>query len=252
LALKYTLIILLSLFLFGGCTDLDEESTTYINEEEYVVFPEMDGEVAYHMKKYLINYFKSIAIGSEFGDKTRVVKKWKTPMKIFLGGEPTDTLHKELGLIINEINGYATDGFSIEEVTDSLDSNFYIYFGSSSNYAKQHTYLAQLIVENKGLFTFYHESDFWIYKGHMYVDTERSFIEEQRHILREELTQALGLANDIPHDSFSIFYNQPSTTTEYSSLDIEVIRLLYHPSIIAGLGEDNVQSSLESLLGVDN
>lgn len=250
--MKYILFILSSLLFFAGCTNLDSESTTYVNEEEYVVFPEMDGEVAYHMKKYLINYFKSIAIGSEFGDKTRVIKKWRTPMKIHVGGEPTDAHLNELELIINEINGYVTDGFSIETVTDSLDSNFYIYFGSGSNYAKKYSYLAQLIVENKGLFTFFHDSDFWIYKGHMYVDTERSFIEEQRHILREELTQSIGLANDIPHDSFSIFYDKPSSTTEYSTFDIEVIRLLYHPAIIAGLGEDNVQSSLESLLGVDN
>lgn len=250
--MKYILFILFSVLLFVGCTDLDGETTTYVNDDEYVVFPEMDGELAYHMKKYLITYFKNIAIGSEFGDKSRVIKKWKTPMKVYVGGEPTDSLLKELDLIISEINGYATDGFRIEEVADSLDSNFYIYFGTSSNYAKQHSYLAQLIVDNKGLFTFYHDNDFWIYKGHMYVDTERSFIEEQRHILREELTQALGLANDIPHDSFSIFYNRPSRTTEYSSWDIEVIRLLYHPAIIAGLGEDNVQSSLESLLGVDN
>ena len=133
-----------------------------------------------------------------------------------------------------------------------MDSNFYIFLGSSSEYAKKYSYLARLVTDNKGLFTTFHDAEFNIYGGHMYVDTERSVIEEQRHILREELTQSLGLGNDIPHDSSSIFYKDPSRTTQYSFWDVEVIRLLYHPAIIAGLGEDSVQRVLENLLGVDN
>ena len=240
------------MFILIGCTGLGSEEPLYTSDEEYIVFPDVDEETAFLMKKYLITHFKSIAIGSEFGDKSPVIKKWQSGMKIFIGGEPDNTLLTDLDLIIEEINGYATDGFSMEIVTDSIDSNFYIYFGSSSNYAKQYTFLGQLIAENKGLFTIYHDREFWIYKGHMYVDTERSVIEEQRHILREELTQSIGLANDIPHDASSIFYKDPSRTTEYSDLDIEVIRLLTHPALIAGLSEESVQDVLENLLQVNN
>jgi len=240
------------MILLTGCTDLGEERTTFIHDEEYVVFPEVDGEIAYHMKKYLITYFKSVAIGSEFGDKSPLIKKWQTDMKIFLGGTPSDTLLGELDLIIEEINGYITDDINLEIVQDSLESNFYIYFGTSSNYAKKYSFLAQLIVDNKGLFTIYHDRDHWIYKGHMYVDMERSLVDEQIHILREEITQSLGLANDIPHDPTSIFYKGDSRTRAYSQLDIEVIRLLYHPVLIAGLGEESVQGILEELLKVSN
>lgn len=250
--MKYFILILSSLFLLAGCTDLGEEGTTFTYDEEYVVFPELEGEMAYHMKKYLITFFKSIAIGSEFGDKSPIVKKWKTDMKIFVGGTPSDTLLGELDLIIEEINEYMTDDISVEIVQDSIESNYYIYFGTSSNYAKKYSFLAPLIVENKGLFTIYHDRDYWIYRGHMYVDMERSLIDEQLHILREELTQSLGLANDIPHDPLSIFYKGDSRTRAYSQMDIEVIRLLYHPTLIAGLSEESVQGVLEELLQVSN
>lgn len=60
------------------------------------------------------------------------------------------------------------------------------------------------------------------------VDTYRANEGEQKHLLREELTQSLGLFNDSPKYRESIFYDGWTTTTEYSDLDREPIQMLYN------------------------
>jgi hypothetical protein len=63
----------------------------------------------------------------------------------------------------------------------------------------------------------------------MYVDLYRANeIDEQKHLLREELTQSLGLVNDSWKYKNSIFYQGWTTTTEYSDIDRELIDILYN------------------------
>jgi hypothetical protein len=60
---------------------------------------------------------------------------------------------------------------------------------------------------NFGLFYAYWNGSYEIYKGSMYVDLERTPTPEaKRHLLREELTQALGLMNDIQQEPESLFH----------------------------------------------
>ena len=70
----------------------------------------------------------------------------------------------------------------------------------------------------------------------MYVDIFRADLPGQKHLLREELTQSLGLGNDSPQYIESIFQSAWTTTTSYSMLDKDVIRLLYHPEMNIGKG----------------
>ena len=64
----------------------------------------------------------------------------------------------------------------------------------------------------------------------MYVDLERTGdnFEAQKHLLREELTQSLGLFNDSWKYPESIFYQGWSTVTEYSDMDKRLIDMLYN------------------------
>ena len=50
----------------------------------------------------------------------------------------------------------------------------------------------------------------------------------QRSILREELTQSLGLCNDSWKCPNSMFYQGWSNNTEFSDLDEEIIQMLYN------------------------
>jgi hypothetical protein len=63
----------------------------------------------------------------------------------------------------------------------------------------------------------------------MYVDIIRAKEDDaQKHLLREELTQSLGLFNDSYKYDNSIFYQGWTTTTEYAPIDRELIDMLYN------------------------
>ena len=81
----------------------------------------------------------------------------------------------------------------------------------------------------------------------MYVDTERANAIEQRHLLREEFTQSLGLAKDSERYPSSIFQSDWTRTTSYTELDRELIRLLYHPDMVSGLDATAVEALIREI-----
>ena len=82
----------------------------------------------------------------------------------------------------------------------------------------------------------------------MYVDIERADLPAQKHLLREELTQSLGLARDSSWYLESIFQSEWTTTNSYSDIDKELIRLLYHPRMRQGLDAERVDGVLTDIL----
>ena len=196
----------------------------------------------------VINYFKEIALGFEFGTASAITRKWKSPLKIYVGGKDSPALNLELNRIKEEINSLAKDGFKISVVNDSIASNYYIFFGSGQEYAQIYPNLANYVENNWGLFNIYWSSDNVLNHGHMYVDSQRANAQEQMHLLREELTQSLGLGKDSEKYPNSIFQSSWTQTTEYLPIDRELIRLLYHPEMKIGLNDIAVQDQLIEIL----
>jgi hypothetical protein len=212
-----------------------------------------DDEVGKRLTAYdeeVIQYFQEIALGFEYGGAPEVTRKWVTDMKIFVGGNKTPELMNELQAIINEINNLATDGFNISIVTDTLQSNYYVFLGPGTTYAERFPSLATLVTDNWGLFSVYWDVAEQIYSGHMYVDIERANPAEEKHLLREELTQSLGLSKDSNSDLYlnSIFQAKWTTTTAYDDIDKDLIRLLYHPDMQIGLNREQVEELLREVL----
>ena len=198
-------------------------------------------------QREVVAYFKEIALGFEFGNVSAITRKWRSPMRVFVGGQKNDALYSELATVVNEINALVTDGFSIEMTGDSLRSNFYVFLGPGASYARLYPSQAALVDDNWGLFSVFWNGQNEINRGHMYVDSERPNPEAQKHLLREELTQSLGLARDASIYPLSIFLSDWSTTTAYADVDQELIRLLYHPKMRIGLDEDEVEALLEDI-----
>ena len=196
----------------------------------------------------IIRYFKDIALGFEFGGGDDITQKWNSELRIFIGGEPNAELIGELERIKTEINELATDGFYINIVNDPLQSNYYIFFGSGNKYAEMFPGLSDFVNTNWGLFFISSNDQNQITSGHMYVDITKANLVAQKHLLREELTQSLGLAKDSPRYTESIFQSLWTTTTEYASIDKELIRLLYHPDMSVGLNENQVDIVLRKIL----
>ena len=170
-------------------------------------------------------------------------------MKLFIGGKPTPALLAETNRIVKEINDLANNEFNVEVVSDSLQSNFYIFFGSGNSYAAIFPAQSSFVASNWGLFSITFNNSNQLFKGHMYVDINRANLLEQKHLLREELTQSLGLARDSELYSESIFQQSFSTkTTEYAPIDRDLVRLLYHPKMKVGLDRDQVDKLLREIL----
>jgi hypothetical protein len=170
-------------------------------------------------------YFNEIARYNEFKkeDKEDPIR-WSEDMKIFVDGEKKDYLMEELRVITDELNEIINP-IEIQIVSKKSEANFNIYLGHYKDFDRLYDpYFSELLVSNRGFFEI---SGF--NSGIMYVDVVRTTDEEaQKHLLREELTQSLGLTNDSWKYPESIFYQGWTTTTTFTEMDKRLIDLLYN------------------------
>jgi len=197
----------------------------------------------------IISYFLEIAMGSEFDQLEEVTRKWKKPMTIYVSGSKDTTLLIELNTVISEINELATDNFKVILTSDSAHANYQLFLGTGSEYAGRYSSNLKWIEQNFGLFTISTQNHEIIW-GTMYVDIRRAAtLIEQKHLLREELTQSLGLLRDSYRYANSIFQQSYETkVTQYSEIDKVLIKLLYHPKITPGLNHSQVIPILTDIL----
>ncbi|WP_210463499.1 DUF2927 domain-containing protein [Rufibacter roseolus] len=226
----YTLFIAF-LILLTGCITTDEEEST----------PELT-----QADRDVIAYFKEIAFGYQNGGGSEMTRKWNSDMRLFIGGNPSAENLSDLNKIRQEINGLATDGFSIEIVTDSAQSNAYIYFGTVAGYAARYPTMGRVI--SLGYFNVYWEGDQAINHAHMFLDTFRANAQEQKTWLLYNLTASIGLADLSPTYPESVFTSGLELNTSYTPIDKELIRLLYHPRMQIGLDQSQAEAVLEEIL----
>lgn len=229
--------LIVILLLFTTCSGEEEEPTPFFDELEGLSDYERD----------VVEYFREIALGFEFGGSSRITRKWVEPMRIFIGGEPTLTHQRELQGIVNEINGLATDGFEISIVDDSLQSNYYVFMGSYWDYRSIYSGPPERLFSNWGLGSVWWDENNNINRGMMYVDTERANNREQLHLLREELTQTLGLGQDSGRYAESIFQQEWTRVVTFTEIDRDLIRFLYHPKMTSGLNHSQVLEVLKEI-----
>ena len=201
-------------------------------------------------QKVAIQYFKDIALGFEFGSASEVTRKWNRDINLFVTGEPTDLLLDELDRILEDLNRLIPDsGPRLRITEESARGNLNVFLGKGEEYAQMNSSAANRVGANYGLFFVNFNSQNYITSATMYVDTERATDIQQRHLLREELTQALGLAKDSPRYPDSIFSDSfGGVVTEYNRFDEAVIRMLYHPKMATGLDESAVDPILREIV----
>jgi len=171
-------------------------------------------------------YFKKVAYGNEFNSGNTSLKKWNQDVKIYVFGDKRDYLMSELKDIVSELNGLIST-INITIVSNESDANLIVLFGSAQEYNEFESNSVGYTDQNQGLFIVYGREE--LTHATMYVDIERTSTNDgQKHLLREELTQSLGLCNDSYDYPESIFYQGWTETTEYSEIDKELIQMLYN------------------------
>lgn len=193
-------------------------------------------------------YFLTIALGAEYGDKTQNIKKWVEGINILIQGESPKYLIYELNEIIKELNEL-NNNIKIKTTVYKKKANFILFFGSGIDYVREIEKSAlSYIDDNWGLFWCYWNENFELYRASVCIDiTKITGKDIGRHLLREELTQALGLMNDSPLYEDSIFYEGQTATTEYSQIDRDIIKILYNEKIKPGMMRDEVIKVLKDI-----
>jgi len=192
-------------------------------------------------------YFLDIAFGMEYGDNSNSIKKWISDILLFVKNPEQKELVEELNKVINEIN-FISPAIQIRRVLKEKESNFVVFFSSKENYSRFEPSAKSYLKDNYGFVWIYWNNRSEIYKGSMYVDVERNDdVNCMKHLLREELTQGLGLLQDSYKYSDSIFYQDWSCSTYYSAIDKKILKYFLDSRIKPGMTKKEVIKILKDL-----
>ncbi len=184
-----------------------------------------------------IRYFTEIALGSEYGNASGIVRKWQEPMRIKVHGSPTQEDLRTLSSVMGEINTLlGTNQMRL----DDANPNVQIYFVPESDFSRYEPNYRPL---NYGYAWTWWNND-TIDRARILVSTVGINQQERSHLIREELTQSLGLLRDSFRYSDSIFYQDWTATTQFSTLDRQLIQMLYRPDVLPGMSKTDVLSVL--------
>jgi len=188
-----------------------------------------------------VDYYRQVALGAEYGDLSPVVHKWTEELSVFVSGEPVPADREELDHVIGELNRLVAVP-AIERVSRRELANVEVHFAPESTFADV---LPQYVSGNRGFFWFWTGDSNEIVQAMILIDnTDATSQLERDHLIREELTQALGLPNDPPAYSESIFGPGGPTPTEYATIDRTVLEIHGLPDIQPGMTGEEVRDVL--------
>nr|WP_290228192.1 DUF2927 domain-containing protein [Trichocoleus desertorum] len=185
-----------------------------------------------------ISYFLEVTMGGEFGASAPRVRKWQGPVKIKIHGSPTSEDLRTLQAVIQDIEGL-TEGLQLQ--MDQDNPNLEIYFVPESDFRRYEPNYQPL---NYGFFWTHWNEQNTIYNARILISTVGVSQKERSHLIREELTQSLGLMQDSSRYPDSIFFQGWTDPTEYSEIDKALLRMLYRPEIQPGMTRSQVAQVL--------
>jgi hypothetical protein len=211
----------------------------------------------YKLSKYdieLIDYFNEVVLNAEYDVSPNRITKWTEPMKVFIFKETE--LNYEVSIIkntIEKINTLVQDEFHIQLTNDPKKCNAVIFLTERE---KLEPLLPTLFenfnteVAGTAEILFDLES-FQIIDAKIFIDILQPKETIESTIL-EEITQSIGIMNDSEKYSDSVFYENKSldsiNTLEYSKMDIEIIKILYHPKMKPGLDYNKAEKVIKQIL----
>ncbi|GAA4302950.1 hypothetical protein GCM10023183_15100 [Nibribacter koreensis] len=219
--------------LLTGCITKDEEEV----EPELTQYDES-----------VISYFKEIALGFQFGGSSEITRRWQTDVKVYIEGTPTAENLSEFQKVRSEINALATNGFSVEVVTDKSQSNLSLYFGDANEFSRLYPSLEGVAKANLRTFAVWWNASNEINRSVIFIDNIVASAPQQKSWVRGMLAGAIGLGQVSPLYPESIFYSRANTNSAFTQMDKDLIRLLYHQDMRIGLSEEEVGPVLENIL----
>ena len=185
-----------------------------------------------------IDYLTEVGFGVEYGASPPVLRRWADDIRIKVHGEPTNADQSALQDVIQELNQLA---LGLKLTANGIDANLDIYFIPEARFAALEP---KYVPVNRGFFRVWWDGDGVIYRGKILISSQGVTQQERSHLIREELTQTLGLFRDSWQYQDSIFYQGWTATEEYSPLDRQIIGMLYSPQVEPGMNRQQVLGAL--------
>jgi len=212
-----------------------------------------DYELSEYDKEF-VNYFNEVALKSEFEDHSNRIIKWTEPMNLYILKE--GEFNRQISIIKNtiiKINNLIKGEFKIQLVDNYIDSNAVIFLMEKDEVESLVPKIFEGIEEElAGLALIEYDLDnYEIKHAKIFIDVNEP-LQTQESTILEELTQSIGLMNDSEKYSNSIFYQNKAldsiNTVEYSKMDIEIIKMLYHPKMKPGLNIKKAEKVIKQIL----
>ena len=188
-----------------------------------------------------IDYFVEVALGSEYGGNTPQLRRWAGDVRVSVLGAPTAEDLRALGAVVSDLNGLI--GPVSVVVTDERPTVTLRFLPPREFAAAEPNY----VPGNLGFFYVYWTGGCEIVRGNVLIATEGVSPSERAHLIREELTQSLGLMRDSGRYPASIFYEPWTDVTAYAPIDRAVIEMMYRPEVRPCMDERAVRRQLAAV-----
>ena len=147
-----------------------------------------------------MEYLSEIGFGVEYGSATPVIHKWTQDVKIEVHGSPTEADLQTLDQVVSELNSMVGD-INLELVDEA--ANLEVYFSPESHFSEIEPIY---VPTNLGFFRVWFDGEGVIQQGRVLIAADGTTQAERTHLIREELTQSLGLFKASWLHSDGIFY----------------------------------------------
>jgi hypothetical protein len=176
-----------------------------------------------------VSYFNEIVYdGIERGKPvhSNYVMKYTEDVKIYMEGHQPSYIVEELNRIVGELNDIINP-IEVYVVNNKSEANMIVSIGSSKTVSDKYPVFNEYdntsargrvcLNLNKGNY------------ANIMLNTDNiESVDRAKHVLREEITQALGLCHDSMTYPESIFYDGECIVTEYAPIDRVLIDILYN------------------------
>ena len=188
-----------------------------------------------------LDYFQEVALGAEYGSSSRIVRKWGGDVLIKVHGTPSERDLEALAEVMDDLRRLMA-GRRIEIVSE--DANLDLHFAPESTF---HEIDPNYEPTNYGFFWVWWGRDNQLVRSRVLISTTDISQDARSHLIREEITQSLGLMNDSWRYPESIYYQGWTRTTRYAPIDQIVIEMLYRDEIRPGMTEAQALAVLREL-----
>ena len=204
-----------------------------------------------------IDYFSSIAFGAEFGKSQGldVIVRWGSGMQVYITNANQEDTAEARRIIdeLSQLTGLSIN-FTNQTFSGKLPSNtIHIVYTEHSDFGtycgiERYGNVTHSSGKQAGFFcNHWDPNTYVIITAFVLIDNSIQPQSQRNHLLREELTQSLGIMKDSNSYTDSIFHADYSyAPTEFSELDKQLIQILYDKRLSPGMTQSQILQNLQA------